>query len=489
MTSPADDLVVSGGGSTAVATTELFEAAGRLERTRGLIGECLRQARAIGSPIGGGPAGQVGLPAEAVAAEQDLAAAARLMVDAIGSVERLRLALLLAAEGYGYAERAVDLAATRVAARLAAVAGRTLPVLAVLFLPTLAGAVAGAAIGAGIGVGVGAAERAILPGSDQTDPGIALGRWLRQNRAVLSDPILVKLVRLSVMSVDDFGGGLLGIPPDIVAMLGEDGAGVLGLASSSLVIAALVRPAGMLRETPVVVAERSAPIAVSRASSYADRAGRIPVGAAQVRIDRYRTPGSADRFEVYIGGTRDFSPVAGAEPWDMTSNVDALSGVDAGSVRVVREAMAQAGVTASTAVVITGYSQGGLIAAQLAASGDFDIRGLFTLGAPAGQVPVPAEIPWVAIEHTDDLVPAFGGTWASAAPVIVRRQLFAGRPVDTRITLPAHQLDAYRQTAAAADRSNERRLTEGIARLDRFGDGAKSVDSVLYRAERVASRD
>jgi hypothetical protein len=287
------------------------------------------------------------------------------------------------------------------------------------------------------------------------------------------------------MSVDEFGGGLLRIPPDAVAMLGEDGAHVLGLASSLRVIAALARPTGVLRETPVLVAERSRLSAVPRATGYADRAGRIPVGAAQVRIDRYHTPGSDDRFEVYIGGTRDFSVVTGTEPWDMTSNVDAMAGVDAGSVRAVREAMAQAGVTASTPVVVTGYSQGGLIAAQLAASGEFDIRGLCTLGAPAGQIPVPAEIPWVAIEHTDDLVPAVGGTWRSAAPVIVRRQVFAGRPIDTSIALPAHQLEAYRQTAAAADRSHERRLTGVIARLDGFGDGARTVDSVLYQARRT----
>jgi hypothetical protein len=306
---------------------------------------------------------------------------------------------------------------------------------------------------------------------------------------VLSDPIFVKLVRFSVMSADEFGGGLLRIPPEIVAILGEDGMGILGLASSSLVIAALARPIGMLRETPVHVANRSAPIAVSHAAGYADRAGRIPVGAAQVRIDRYRMPGSPDRFEIYIGGTRDFSLVSGTEPWDMTSSLDAIAGVDAGSVRAVREAMQQAGVTASTPVLFTGYSQGGLIAAQLAASDEFDVRGLCTLGAPAGQVPVPPEIPWVAIEHTDDLVPAIGGTWASTTPVIVRRQVFAGRPVDTSVVLPAHQLDAYRQTAVAADRSNERRLTGAIARLNSFGDGAKSVDSVLYRAERIVGRD
>jgi hypothetical protein len=480
----ADDLIVSGGGSTAVATTELFEAAARLERTRGLLGECLRRADVIGRPIRGGPAGPIGLPAGVIAAEQDLVDAAHRMADASASIERLRLALLLSAEGYGFAERTVDDAVTRIAARLAGFAGLILPPLAFVLFP----AVVGAAVGAGIGLGALAVVHAALPGSE-ADPAIVLGRWLRQNSAVLSDPIFVKLVRFSVMSADEFGGGLLRIPPDIVAMLGEDGAGILGLASSSLVIAALARPTGLLRETPVRIARFSDPIAVSRATGVADRAGRIPVGVAQVRIDRYRAPGVADRFEVYIGGTRDFSLVSGTEPWDMASNLDAIAGVDAGSLRAVREAMEQAGVSASTPVVFTGYSQGGLIAAQLAASREFDVRGLCTLGAPAGQVPVPPGIPWVALEHTDDLVPAIGGTWASAAPVIVRRQVFAERPVDTSIALPAHQLDAYRQTAATADRSSERRLTEVIAHLDGFGDGAETVDSVLYRAERIVDRN
>ena len=52
--------------------------------------------------------------------------------------------------------------------------------------------------------------------------------------------------------------------------------------------------------------------------------------------------------------------------------------------------MALAGITAGSAVVFTGYSQGGLIAARLAASGDYHTTGLYTLGGPAGQVPVPA---------------------------------------------------------------------------------------------------
>jgi len=168
----------------------------------------------------------------------------------------------------------------------------------------------------------------------------------------------------------------------------------------------------------------------------------------------------------------------------MTSNMNAVAGREAGSYRAVTAAMASAGITPSSPVMFTGYSQGGLIAAELAASGDFDTRGLFTLGAPAAQVEVPTSIPWVALEHTDDIVPAVGGSWASADPVLVRRELFYGRPVSTEQMLPAHQLDGYRETAALVDASHETRVVSALAAFDSFGDGTTSADSTLYTGVR-----
>jgi pimeloyl-ACP methyl ester carboxylesterase len=153
----------------------------------------------------------------------------------------------------------------------------------------------------------------------------------------------------------------------------------------------------------------------------------------------------------------------------------------------VTEAMADAGVTSASPVLFTGYSQGGLIAAELAASGDYDTRGLYTLGAPAAQVEVPSSIPWVALEHSDDIVPAVGGSWASADPVLVRRQLFADKPVSTEVLFPAHQLSGYRETAALVDASHETRVVSALACFDRFGDGTTRVDSTLYRGVREAS--
>src|SRR5690606_3634281 len=122
---------------------------------------------------------------------------------------------------------------------------------------------------------------------------------------------------------------------------------------------------------------------------------------------------------------------------------------------------------------------------QLAASGDYTIDGLITVAAPAGQVAVPHEIPYLAIEHSDDLVPALGGTFVSSDPLIVQREVFDGPPPTTKYVLPAHQLDYYLDTAELIDESENLKLD---ALLRRFAHtGTEDVTSTLFRAERVGN--
>jgi hypothetical protein len=291
-------------------------------------------------------------------------------------------------------------------------------------------------------------------------------------------------VRLTVMSADDFGAGYLRLPPALALLVGDEGLGIVGLGTSAATVVALAGRFSALEETGVSVKLSAPALPAAAALSFAERAERIPTGAAQVRVDRYSSAGERDRFEVYIGGTRDLSVVPGKEPWDMTSNVTAIAGQDPASYRAVQQAMAAAGITPESPVVFSGYSQGGLVAAQLAASGDYNAHGLFTLGAPAGQVPVPASVPWLAVEHTDDLVPAVGGSWSTSDPVLVRREPFAGTPVDTSVVFPAHQLDAYRQTAVLVDAAGEERVERTLGQLNAASGAGSSVESTFYTATR-----
>jgi hypothetical protein len=98
-------------------------------------------------------------------------------------------------------------------------------------------------------------------------------------------------------------------------------------------------------------------------------------------------------------------------------------------------------------------------------------------------VAVPPNIPYLAIEHTNDLVPALGGSFASSEPTIVRRQLFDGPPPPSEFVLPAHRLAHYLDTAGLVDASRNVTISETVARLDH--PHYREVVSTVYRAERV----
>ncbi|HEY0261258.1 MAG TPA: hypothetical protein VGC18_15550 [Lacisediminihabitans sp.] len=405
--------------------------------------------------------------------ERDLADAVRLLTAALRRAERLRESVELSAEGYALTEHTAERLAQELSARFGWAFGLVLPLVAVHLLPVVLGL--GGALAAVIG---------LLPDRQRRALFAALPGWARKHSTALTDPRTVAFVRMLVMSVDDVGAGLLRLPPDLARALGDEGLGLAGLDTSAAAVAVLIGAGASLKGDEVSLAAAE-PQAVRAPSGYEDRAARIPDGAAQVRIDRYRDEGRPDRFEVYIGGTHDFSLTAGDDPWDMTSNIDALAGAPSASLRAVEEAMDAAGIEPSSPVMFDGYSQGGLLAAQLAASGDYNVAGLYTLGAPAAQVEVPHDIPWVALEHTDDLVPALGGTWTTSEPILVRRELYVGVPVPTEVAFPAHQLDAYRQTARLADGSDDPRLTEALGRFTTLCGPATAVESTRYLARRL----
>src|SRR5690606_38755981 len=97
----------------------------------------------------------------------------------------------------------------------------------------------------------------------------------------------------------------------------------------------------------------------------------------QIRIDRIIGADGQERFEVFLAGTVDLG-ISGSEPWDMRSNLGALAGGDPASLRAVEAAMRAAGIDGETPVTFVGYSQGGLLAARLAASGEWQAAGLVT---------------------------------------------------------------------------------------------------------------
>jgi hypothetical protein len=221
----------------------------------------------------------------------------------------LATALRVAAEGYGRVERASSRAAQELAAAVGFGVGRMLPLAAGFLLPALPAVLAGVVV-AGL----------LVPGARERG-GAAMGDFLADNNRLLTNPLTVALVRATVMSIDDVIGGLVGLPPGVMRALGDEGAGIVGLETSATAVLAVGAPLGLLTESAVAT-RASRDRAVEQAPrGLAERLDRLPqrtrdedgsARGAHIRIERYRMAEGDDRFEVYITGTADFSPVAGS---------------------------------------------------------------------------------------------------------------------------------------------------------------------------------
>jgi hypothetical protein len=461
---PADELVLSGGGSVAVATDALFAAVAELRRFAGHADATAARVTILSwyGDAGCLPPGEGG---ELVAA----AAALRIAAARAGA---LAFALQRGAEHYGELERRATRLWRSVEGWAAERAGGWLGLLLPLLAPASAAA-AGVLLGAQLSPG----------GPEHAGGGTAAA--LGQGSGALTSPLAAALLRSLVLAGDDFAAGVLHAPTGTAALLGEHGLGIIGLPGTAALLTALATRYGALRESEVTVRESRRTTAGNAPQGFRDRVDRVPTGRSQIRIERYSFDTGPDRFEVFLGGTRAAGILGGEEAWDMTSNVHAVGDLSPGSLRAAEEAMRQAGVTAESEVVFTGYSQGGLLAARLASAGEWNTQGLVTYGAPVAGIALPEGFPAVQLEHTDDLVPALGGDRSDLGPIVVRREAFADREAPADVAVPAHRLAEYRSTAEQLDGARSPAVVAAAARLRAFGRGAEAIEVTLYRADRV----
>ncbi|MFT2753124.1 hypothetical protein [Clavibacter sp. Sh2088] len=259
--------------------------------------------------------------------------------------------------------------------------------------------------------------------------------------------------------------------------------------STTAGLLALLGGVGLLRDASASV--RVHPDALRPApSSLADLAARIPdpvPGAPQMRVEQYRAPDGRRRFVAYLGGMVTLDPRTGREDFGPASAAAALATERGSAVQAAETALRDAGATAGDEVYVVGYSMGGILARSAGDDPAFHVTHELTFGSPVGELPLRQGIDGVAVEHTDDLVPALGGTRSSAGDagddVVVRAPAFG--PTAPAGPLDAHELDTYRATAAEMDASRSPLLVRARDELHGFLDGATPVASHLYRAERV----
>jgi len=466
------DLTVSGGGTTRVATEELSAHAAQLrDFARATQGVRMRLAMLDGA-INPGLLAMIDAPRSAGRANEIVDdCLPSLWFSAVGA-EALATALDAAAEAYGMADAASEILLRSMAAKLAHTVG--------LLWPFVLAASTPLAIFA-----AGAWQRA---SEEQRHDALA---WVTSHRGPLSDPRFVEFVRLAVSSADEFGAGAAGSPWEVTAVLGDEALGILGFSTTVATVTGIARMTGNLTETPVKVEARPAQT-VDAAGSFAAIAERVPEGEEQIRIERVAVPDGPDAYFVYLGGTRDGSLLTGGEPFDMASNLGALADDsrlemgDAGSKRALHAAMLAAGIGPENPVAFIGYSQGAAVALDSANDEIFNVKAVYSLGGPTGEITVPDGVTYLALEHEEDIVPAAGGVHRDRDTIVVRASAFDGEEPRSAGPLPAHALAEYRETSVRLDSSHDQRVRDFAADLQGMLGGATAVESQLWHARRVA---
>ncbi len=225
--------------------------------------------------------------------------------------------------------------------------------------------------------------------------------------------------------------------------------------------------AGLLRPAPIEVSEVGDPESVDVDASFEWILGRTQSvnsadhGTLEV-IEVNNGPGQTPTFVVSIPGTQSGGTTATENPFDETGIVEAMRFDSKYMGDAVRAALAEAGAEAGDIVVLGGYSQGGMHAANLAADPElgemYDIGMVVTAGSPVGSINIPKGVQAVHLEHEQDIVPATDGTPnpETNSRVTVGIHTWVETPDGEDAGLgPGHNLDNYMDGARLADQSED----------------------------------
>lgn len=230
---------------------------------------------------------------------------------------------------------------------------------------------------------------------------------------------------------------------------------------------------------------------ISRLMSHLDLARGAAPGAIQITRftpDGPGTPGTV--WLVSLPGTQtgDYRDGSGwsTNPWDVGGNAEAMA-LDSQHVSAaVGAALRTAGAGQGDALVLTGYSQGGLHAARIAAderiAETYDVQGLFTIGSPTGEIRVPAGVEAAHLEHDEDFPAALDGR---ANPQAANRATITVSGYDASLNpegkdlMSGHSFENYGFHAALLDQdpdvARQAPALEHIAALTAGGGVTRSV--------------
>lgn len=336
--------------------------------------------------------------------------------------------------------------------------------------------------------------------------------------ALSNEPIPQPITELAIQAAPEVIAGLLGtlslglgvgfrVASDVAGRAARDEGATGALSGPEQLYplaTSLGRATGLVQIGPVRVKDRLPPAEqweetwtaegegpISNVMSHLNLARQAAPGSIQITKFTPEGPGASEAvWVVSLPGTQtgDFHDANGwsTNPWDMGGNAEALA-LDSQHVSAaVDEALRAAGAGRDDALVLTGYSQGGLHAARIAADAriaeNYDVQGLFTIGSPTGEISVPASVEAAHLEHDEDLPAAADGR---ANPQAANRATITVSGYDESLypegkdMMSGHAFENYAFHAALLDRNpdvaRQAPALEHIAALAAGGGVTRSV--------------
>ena len=181
-----------------------------------------------------------------------------------------------------------------------------------------------------------------------------------------------------------------------------------------------------------------------------------------VRIEKYVGP-TGNRFVVYVPGTQNLG-VPNSNPLDMRSNLRLVAGVSSASSRAVDMAIRKAGAGKGDRVMLVGYSQGGLVAAQL---GKEAKAGLLSYQGSNGAESLPKML---SVENKADLVPHLD---TISNPKSQNWLTLEGKvEIDP---IQNHEMETYQKIVANFEVSGEASESQIVRGVESFASGSGAV--------------
>ena len=167
-------------------------------------------------------------------------------------------------------------------------------------------------------------------------------------------------------------------------------------------------------------------------------------------------------WTVDIRGTQSFA-IGQTGPQDMTTNLQGVAGMSSDQLVAIKEAMNAAGIAPGEAVEFAGHSQGGIMAAQMAADPSvrarYNVVSVVTAGSPTATI-APSDVPVLSYENSGDIVPGLdgNGTRGDNVTTVMFRDYeatcHADDPIPCSHSAPLY-VDEIRSTLDAAHTSSD----------------------------------